>query len=138
MNIKALVNLALEGRTPDEKVALMCQVTGKDPARYAHLDNGRKSMTAGNVLRGECQGAIMQAKLIAAAGLQDLDLDSLPAAEPVTVRKATPHKAHKITPAEADENYEPVKHNTSCTIHVSPDAYFSAYVLSPAYREGCK
>lgn len=45
------VKIALDGRTPQEKIEIMCSVTGKSPADYAHLDNGRKSMTAANVLR---------------------------------------------------------------------------------------
>lgn len=137
MNIKALVNLALEGRTPDEKIALMCQVTGKQAADYAHLDNGRKSMTAGNVLRGACKDTALAAKLIAAAGLQDLDLDTLPD-EPVVVVKAKPSRGYAIpAPVKASRVHEQVDNsNRELTdiaepgiLRVSADVYFNAEVI---------
>ena len=35
----------------EEKVKIACDLLGKDPKKYAHLDRGRKAMTGGNLLR---------------------------------------------------------------------------------------
>ena len=75
MNLKAFIALALENLTPDQKVALMCKLAKKDPSAYAHLDNGRKSMTAGNVLRGLCKAKDFRLALAAERGLTDIDID---------------------------------------------------------------
>lgn len=50
--IKSAVAAALAGMIPQQKIKFACAVTQKDLADYLHLDNGRKAMSAGNLLRG--------------------------------------------------------------------------------------
>ena len=50
--IKSAVAAALAGMIPQQKIEFACAVTQKDLADYLHLDNGRKAMSAGNLLRG--------------------------------------------------------------------------------------
>ncbi len=50
--IKNAVAAALAGMIPQQKIEFACAVTQKDLADYLHLDNGRKAMSAGNLLRG--------------------------------------------------------------------------------------
>ena len=38
--------------SPDARILMACEVLSKDPAKYMHLDQGRKGMTALNLLRG--------------------------------------------------------------------------------------
>lgn len=38
--------------SPDSRLAMACAILGKDVANYIHLDQGRRSMTALNLLRG--------------------------------------------------------------------------------------
>jgi len=35
----------------EEKIQIACDLLGKEPKSYAHLDRGRKAMTGGNLLR---------------------------------------------------------------------------------------
>ncbi len=37
---------------PQAKIDVACTVTQHSPSEYDHLDNGRKAMVAGNLLRG--------------------------------------------------------------------------------------
>ena len=79
MDAKSLVLVALAGRTPDEKLAFVCGLLGLDVTAYSHLDNGRKAMTAGNMLRGAInKDPDVAGMVIASAGLSDVDLDSVP------------------------------------------------------------
>lgn len=47
-----LVTAMVKPLGPDDAILVACDVLGKTPGDYAHLDNGRKKMTAGNLLRG--------------------------------------------------------------------------------------
>lgn len=38
--------------SPDSRLAMACAILGKDITNYTHLDQGRRSMTALNLLRG--------------------------------------------------------------------------------------
>jgi len=46
--VTALV-MAIDGEL---RMMVACQLLNKDPANYAHLDKGRRSMTGANLLRG--------------------------------------------------------------------------------------
>lgn len=46
--VTALV-MAIDG---DSRLLVACELLGKNPANYAHLDKGRRSMTGANLLRG--------------------------------------------------------------------------------------
>jgi hypothetical protein len=46
--VTALV-MAIDGEL---RMKLACDMLGKDPSAYAHLDKGRRSMTGANLLRG--------------------------------------------------------------------------------------
>ena len=78
MNIKQAVDFFLDGNTPDRKIAMCCEVLGLDVADYQHLDNGRKSMTAGNLLRGAVK---RDPAVLTKMGIDpaDVDLDAIPA-----------------------------------------------------------
>lgn len=50
------VSALLQNLNHDDAITLACDVIGtKTPGDYAHLDNGRRKMTAGNLLRGACR-----------------------------------------------------------------------------------
>lgn len=51
MDAKEFVALVFQGLNPQQKIVLACAVLYKDVTQYDHLDSGRKSMTAGNMLR---------------------------------------------------------------------------------------
>lgn len=51
MDAKEFVALVFQGLNPQQKIVLACAVLCKDVTQYDHLDSGRKSMTAGNMLR---------------------------------------------------------------------------------------
>lgn len=51
MSLKAFVAAALGGISAERKLAMACDLTGKDVNDYSHLDNGRKSMWASNTIR---------------------------------------------------------------------------------------
>ncbi len=51
MDTKTFIDTILVGLTPDQKITVACRVLHKDVGQYDHLDNGRKSMTALNLLR---------------------------------------------------------------------------------------
>ncbi len=46
--VTALV-MSIDG---DSRLMIACELLGKNPADYAHLDKGRRSMTGANLLRG--------------------------------------------------------------------------------------
>lgn len=46
--VTALV-MSIDG---DNRLLIACELLGKNPADYAHLDKGRRSMTGANLLRG--------------------------------------------------------------------------------------
>ncbi|QRE00559.1 hypothetical protein [Burkholderia phage BCSR129] len=119
MNIKALVTLALENRTPDEKIALACKLIGMNPLAYQHLDNGRKSMTAGNMLRGwlkrdENAAGLLQAE----CGLTDIELDTAPAEPSVAAHKSQGRTASGVVEQyrsePVDSNYKRTADGTEC------------------------
>ncbi|WVR18114.1 hypothetical protein JXVLWARM_CDS_0063 [Burkholderia phage Bm1] len=47
-----LITAMVKPLQPNDAILVACDVLGKIPGDYAHLDNGRKKMTAGNLLRG--------------------------------------------------------------------------------------
>lgn len=46
--VTALV-MSIDG---DSRLLIACELLGKNPANYAHLDKGRRAMTGANLLRG--------------------------------------------------------------------------------------
>jgi len=125
----------MENRTPAEKIGLACKLMGLDPAAYTHLDNGRKSMTAGNLLRGWLKKeADAAGRLQAECGLSDVEVDAYvaPEAKPRAARPVAETKVSSTLPipelnwVEAKPEYAG---DGSRIVRMSPDAIFSADVI---------
>lgn len=106
MDIKAIVAAALDGKTPDQKIMIACRVVGKDVAFYSHLDNGRKSMTAGNLLRAALKGEdemIVDLLDSVACNIEDVIIDRsghlASEGEEPTLKQAGPAWIEMIDPA---------------------------------------
>ncbi|WVR18111.1 hypothetical protein JXVLWARM_CDS_0060 [Burkholderia phage Bm1] len=136
MDIKALVTLALENRSPDEKIALACKLTGMNALAYQHLDNGRKSMTAGNMLRGwlkrdENAAGLLQAE----CGLTDIEIDLTATAagwesmgKPVVVHKSQGRPMSEVV----DSDYKRAPCGTAL-IPMGAGVWFASNVINPIF-----
>jgi len=58
--VTALV-MAIDGEL---RMMVACQLLNKDPANYAHLDKGRRSMTGANLLRGAARHGVITAQQV--------------------------------------------------------------------------